>query len=217
MVRGSRAEHRAHGRAEPREMHRVEDRRVLHRLGESVAHLGRRAGWPARRDPSAPRPAGGTRRPGSCPFGVSTPVFPPTAASSMASSVVGTWSQGTPRRYVAATKPARSPVTPPPTDDDRAVPAEALVEQRIGEPRPGRRVTSRPRPAGRSELRRLESGARCASATRSSEMTASRRSGQVPRAQISPQPPQQAGLDVDGTAPGRVPDGERRCRQRITR
>lgn len=43
------------------------------------------------------------------------PVFPPTLASTMASSVVGTWIKGTPRMYVAATKPARSPTTPPPS------------------------------------------------------------------------------------------------------
>ena len=33
----------------------------------------------------------------------------------MASSVVGTWTTGMPRMKVAATKPARSPITPPPS------------------------------------------------------------------------------------------------------
>ena len=40
---------------------------------------------------------------------------PPTELSTCASSVVGTCTNGTPRRYVAATKPARSPTTPPPS------------------------------------------------------------------------------------------------------
>ncbi len=35
--------------------------------------------------------------------------------STWASSVVGTWTTGMPRRNVAATKPAMSPITPPPT------------------------------------------------------------------------------------------------------
>ena len=33
----------------------------------------------------------------------------------MAAMLVGTWTKGIPRRKVAATKPARSPTTPPPT------------------------------------------------------------------------------------------------------
>ena len=43
-----------------------------------------------------------------------TPVLPPTLASTIASSVVGTCTNGTPRRRVAATNPAMSPMTPPP-------------------------------------------------------------------------------------------------------
>ena len=35
-------------------------------------------------------------------------------ASTIASSVVAQFTHGTPRRYVAATKPDRSPMTPPP-------------------------------------------------------------------------------------------------------
>ena len=41
-------------------------------------------------------------------------VLPPTEESTWASSVVGIWTKGTPRRMVAAAKPARSPTTPPP-------------------------------------------------------------------------------------------------------
>ena len=49
------------------------------------------------------------------PSSVLIPVLPPTAASTIASSVVGTWTTLTPRSQVAATKPARSVVAPPPT------------------------------------------------------------------------------------------------------
>ena len=48
------------------------------------------------------------------PSGRSTPVLPPMDESTCATSVVGTWIQGTPRRYVAARKPAGSPSAPPP-------------------------------------------------------------------------------------------------------
>lgn len=43
------------------------------------------------------------------------PVLPPTAASTIARTVVGIAIQRTPRNQVAATKPARSVVDPPPT------------------------------------------------------------------------------------------------------
>ncbi len=43
------------------------------------------------------------------------PVFPPTAASTIASSVVGRCTTLTPRSQVAATKPPMSVVEPPPT------------------------------------------------------------------------------------------------------
>ena len=46
---------------------------------------------------------------------MSTAVLPPTAASVMASSVVGTSTSRTPRSQVAATNPARSVAAPPPT------------------------------------------------------------------------------------------------------
>ena len=44
------------------------------------------------------------------------PVLPPTDESTCASSVVGTWMNGTPRMKHAAAKPAMSPTTPPPSD-----------------------------------------------------------------------------------------------------
>ncbi len=42
------------------------------------------------------------------------PVLPPIDASTMPSSVVGTWMRRMPRSQVAATKPARSVTAPPP-------------------------------------------------------------------------------------------------------
>ncbi len=49
------------------------------------------------------------------PRGWLIPTLPPTELSTIASSVVGTMSKGRPRFQVAAAKPARSPMTPPPT------------------------------------------------------------------------------------------------------
>ncbi len=61
-------------------------------------------------------PAGGWNAPTRfLPSGVLIPVLPPTAASTIASRVVGTWTTLTPRSQVAATNPARSVVAPPPT------------------------------------------------------------------------------------------------------
>ncbi len=60
-------------------------------------------------------PAGGWNAPTRfLPSGMSTAVLPPTAASTMPSSVVGTSTTGTPRSQVAATNPARSVAAPPP-------------------------------------------------------------------------------------------------------
>ena len=44
-----------------------------------------------------------------------TPTLPPTELSTIARRLVGTIRSGSPRAYVAATNPARSPTTPPPT------------------------------------------------------------------------------------------------------
>jgi hypothetical protein len=59
-----------------------------------------------------------------------TPVFPPTEASTIDSSVVGHWMTGTPRRYDAAAYPATSPTIPPPiarTGSRRSRPAPAIA------------------------------------------------------------------------------------------
>ncbi len=49
------------------------------------------------------------------PSAVLMPVLPPTAASTIASTVVGNWMRSMPRNQVAATNPARSVVAPPPS------------------------------------------------------------------------------------------------------
>lgn len=48
------------------------------------------------------------------PLSKSTPTFPPTLLSTCANKVVGHCINGTPLKYVEATKPPRSPITPPP-------------------------------------------------------------------------------------------------------
>ena len=48
------------------------------------------------------------------PWSKSTATLPPTEESTWASRVVGICTKSTPRRMVAAAKPARSPTTPPP-------------------------------------------------------------------------------------------------------
>ena len=66
------------------------------------------------------------------PAAVLTPVLPPTAASTIASSVVGTCTTGTPRSQPAATQPPRSVVAPPPkvtTASERVKPASPSVSQ----------------------------------------------------------------------------------------
>ena len=66
------------------------------------------------------------------------PVFPPTAASTMASSVVGKFTQAMPRLNVAAANPPRSVTMPPPrqTSSERrdAPPAERARHTSESEP-----------------------------------------------------------------------------------
>ena len=60
------------------------------------------------------------------------PVLPPIAASTIPSTVVGMVTNFTPRNQVAATKPARSVVAPPPsptTASDRVKPAVPSTDQ----------------------------------------------------------------------------------------
>ena len=59
------------------------------------------------------------------PSGRSTPVLPPIDESIWATSVVGTWMNGTPRRYVAARNPAASPSAPPPIATSGSRPLDA--------------------------------------------------------------------------------------------
>ena len=81
---------------------------------------------------TARRRARGTSRRGSCRCAVLMPVLPPTAASTMPSRVVGTCTTRTPRSQVAATKPPRSVVAPPPnvtTASERVKPASPSASQ----------------------------------------------------------------------------------------
>ncbi len=82
------------------------------------------------------------------------PVLPPTAASTIASSVVGTCTTRTPRIQVAATNPARSVTAPPPS--------ETTTSLRVSPIRP---QTSQQKPATASALPSSASGTstRCAS------------------------------------------------------
>ena len=65
------------------------------------------------------------------------PVLPPTAASTMPASVVGTCTTRTPRSQAAATQPARSVVAPPPRPtiaSERVKPAApSASQQRAGD------------------------------------------------------------------------------------
>ena len=75
------------------------------------------------------------------PAAVLIPVLPPTAASTMASSVVGTCTTRTPRIQVAATKPARSVAAPPPEGDDHVAAGEPdLAADLPAEPGDGERL-----------------------------------------------------------------------------
>ena len=56
----------------------------------------------------------------SCPARELMPVLPPTDELTCASRVVGTCTKSTPRRTQAAAKPARSPITPPPSARTRS-------------------------------------------------------------------------------------------------
>ena len=66
------------------------------------------------------------------PAPVLIPVLPPTAASTIPSNVVGTWTTRTPRSQVAATNPPTSVVAPPPkvtTTSERVKPASPSSSQ----------------------------------------------------------------------------------------
>ena len=94
---------------------RLGDHAVLDHLVEPGAELAPRQRREQRSDRRRRAAAGETRRSGSCRARWLTPTLPPIALSTCASSVVGTWTSGMPRRKVAAAKPAMSPTTPPPT------------------------------------------------------------------------------------------------------
>ena len=91
------------------------------------------------------------------------PVLPPTAASTMPSSVVGTCTTRTPRSQVAATNPARSVIAPPPSPTTASRAGEAdLRRARPSRARPPRAVLASSA-SGTSSGVRVEPGARAAS------------------------------------------------------
>ncbi len=102
------------GLADPGEVLRVGNRAVLHRLREAARKCsgGERAERFRVRDDRPGRMKTPTR---FLPNGVSTAVFPPTDASTIASRVVGTCTQGEPPHICRGDKAPRSPGTPPPT------------------------------------------------------------------------------------------------------
>ena len=79
------------------------------------------------------------------------PVLPPTEESTCASSVVGICTKRMPRRTMLAAKPARSPITPPPSAITQIAALEAHLEQALAEP--GQRSEALRRLAGRQHLR----------------------------------------------------------------
>ena len=74
------------------------------------------------------------------PSGWLTPTLPPIALSTCASSVVGTCTSVTPRRYVAAAKPAASPMTPPPTAMTTDCAIRIGADERLVDARHGREL-----------------------------------------------------------------------------
>src|SRR5688500_11549652 len=91
------------------------------------------AGRVRNRERSQRTPAGSWNAPTRfLPAAVLMPVLPPTAASTIPSSVVGTCTTRTPRSQVAATKPPTSVVAPPPnvtTASERVKPASPSASQ----------------------------------------------------------------------------------------
>ena len=108
------------------------------------------------------------------PAGRSIAVFPPIAASTCPTRVVGTWTTGTPRLKRAAVNPARSVAAPPP---------KPITRERRDSPAPAQKSRARPSwssslqasPAGRA-WRGRSAGRRWpwSSSTRASAITAAR-------------------------------------------
>ena len=89
-------------------------------------------GSEASSDRSQSTPAGSWNAPTRfLPAPVLMPVLPPTAASTIASRVVGTCTTRTPRSQVAATKPPRSVVAATADRDDGVGPGEARLAERL--------------------------------------------------------------------------------------
>ncbi len=109
------------------------------------------------------------------------PVLPPTELSTWARSVVGSCTKPTPRRRIAAAKPARSPITPPPKATTRSsrptfsAISHSTARSRLAQPfvasPGGSSSTAASIPASASPAR---SAGRCSAATRASVRTATR-------------------------------------------
>ena len=117
---GAAGEDVAPVRFQPGEERGIAEQPVFGDLGIAGAEFARAAACRAARCRRAPGSAGGRRRSGSCRARELMPVLPPTEESTCASSVVGTCTKSRPRRTIAAAKPARSPITPPPSATTRS-------------------------------------------------------------------------------------------------
>ncbi len=104
------------GSSAPREAPRAPRRRGAPSSRPRPSRRGapRPAAWRGSEDRCGPPTGSGTHRRGSFPAAVLIPVLPPIAASTIPTRVVGTATHRTPRRCVAAVKPATSVVEPPP-------------------------------------------------------------------------------------------------------
>ena len=108
---------------------RVGDEPALDHLGQPGPVVRAAAGWRSSVR-SQSTPAGGWNAPTRfLPRSVLMPVLPPTAASTMPASVVGSCTTRTPRSQAAATQPARSVVAPPPSPDDGVGAGEAELRR----------------------------------------------------------------------------------------
>ena len=91
----------------------VDDHAVFDHLGEAAPQF---AGWQSAQVLGInPDTCGLMKRPDHIlRTGMINPDFAADRAIDLGKQVVGTMMSGSPRAYVAATKPARSPITPPP-------------------------------------------------------------------------------------------------------
>ena len=136
------------------------EQRVLPQLAEPGASFARRAASPAWRGRTRPAAAGGTRRRGSCRRADRPRSCRRSRRRSSRRASSGAGSRRMPRYSVAATNPARSPTTPPPSAtiaEPRSRPraisssqSRSIRRERLARPRPARSTTSAPAVAASS-------------------------------------------------------------------